>query len=125
MGTKLNWKNLTELHERLLKEGFSNVTPLVIGFSLANGQRRRSQIRFGSFMSFVWSVSEIDSAITSLLIESSSGSVLFKYESAGDATEKVHYGGHDRLFRNWSSMRESDKQTVLRLILSQIEAYAK
>ena len=126
MAIRLNWERVRTVHGRLSAEGFQIDTPITFLIRMRDGQTRKSDIPFKNFLRFFWALTEsTDSWVETLIVQDKGGRVLFRYNHRNSCERQLPQGGNPEIVTNWNSFSQQEKDTYLRLIIAQINAYGQ
>lgn len=119
----INWQKIKKLHADLIKDGWKDEDPLLFIMILKNGQPRKSVILFKDLLNFFWSLTESNKIeIAAMVIQDKEGKILYRHKQV-DGNEEIPIGGNVNIVKNWTAFSDEQKETYLRILISQINSY--
>lgn len=126
MSIRVNWERVRSIHQRLSAEGYEAETPITFLIRLRDGQTRKSDSTFKNFLRFFWVLTESQEArVECLIVQDKGGRVLYRYSYRPDYERQIPQGGNPEIVTNWNTFSPQEKDTYLRLIIAQINAYGQ
>ena len=125
MSLNLDWDKLRIVHKDLeQRDGLSGETDIIFLLVLANGQGKKSVIKFKDFMKFLWSVEENKKLLVrTLVVQDKEGRVLYRHKQRTNGNEEIPDGGHASVIQHWGAYTDNEKDIYLRILMAQIQGY--
>lgn len=125
MSIKLNWEKLCAIHKDLSESSvLTDETKVIFIIVTSNKKSQKNVIKFKDFMGFLWALSENKSQqVTNLVAKDEEGRVLYRHHTLTAGNEEIPIGGNDNVVVHWSALSQPEKDTYIRLLVSQIEGY--
>ena len=125
MAIKINWQKLKEAHKYILERGdITDQTDLSFILIFHNGTAHKTIIKFNEFMNFFWKVSDNDHPrILALIVQDKEGRILYRHREFTNGNEEIPIGGHPDIILCWKNLSKQERESYLRLLISQIQAY--
>lgn len=124
MGLKINWKKLEKLKINLRALGLTDETQLIFIIILKDGTPRKISVLFKNLMQFCWKLAETKDTILTFAIQDSDGRILYRYLQLTN-NEEIPNGGNADVIVRWPKLSREERDTYIRLLVSQINAYEK
>lgn len=119
----INWQKIKKLHADLIKDGWKDEDPLLFIMILKNGSPRKSVILFKDLLNFFWQLTELNKIeIAAMVIQDKEGKILYRHKQI-DGNEEIPIGGNINIVKNWKTFSDEQKETYLRILISQINSY--
>lgn len=126
MSIRLNWERVRGVQGKLAADGFEDSTPVTFLLRMRNGQTSKTDILFKNFLRFFWALSEnTDSVVEHLIVQDKGGRTLYRYTLGNTFERKLPQGGNPEVIAHWNAFTQQEKDTYLRLIIAQINAYGQ
>ena len=125
MSIKLNWEKLCAVHKTLIElPTITDETKIIIIMMLSDHSPRKSVIKFKEFLSFLWHLSENPKhKVIALVAQDEEGRVLYRHKNVTAGNEEVPIGGNEDVVTHWNAFTQLEKDTYIRLLVSQIQVY--
>jgi len=123
---KIDWEKLKSIHQHLVDSQI--IEPdmdVIFAMVLSDGTVKRSAIKFKDFLSFFWSISEKPQFdIVALVAQDKEGRILYRHRQLR-GNEEIPTGGNANVIIHWDALTPEEKETYIRLMVSQINAYER
>lgn len=125
MSIKLDWDKLRKVHKNLSElPTLNNDTNIIFVMIMADQKARKSLVKFKDFMNFMWSLSENpDYQVLTLVVQDEEGRVLYRHKTLTTGNEEVPTGGNVNVLAHWGALTQPEKDTYIRMLEAQIQAY--
>jgi hypothetical protein len=125
MSIKLDWDKLRRVHQHLAAlPTLNNETNIIFVMIMADQKARKSLVKFKDFMNFMWSLSENpDYQVLTLVVQDEEGRVLYRHKTLTSGNEEVPSGGNVNVIAHWGALTQPEKDTYIRMLEAQIQAY--
>lgn len=125
MSMRVDWERLRKVQKNLSElPSLTDETNIVFIIITSDKKARRSLIKFKDFMNFLWAVSENkDYTVATLLVQDEEGRVLYRHKNLNAAFEEIPIGGNTGVVEHWNALSQSERDTYIRILESQIKGY--
>jgi len=121
MTLRFNWKRLTEINRRLVE--FDPKDELSFFIFLKDESIKNLMVHAQDFLPTLWKLGEQKKfKIVGLIVKDPTGQELFRYKKLTRGNEEIPEGGNGDVVLRWNTFSELEKDTYLKLLVSQINA---
>ena len=127
MSMKLNWDKLCKVHKSLQeRQTLNDETTIIFVMITADQRARKAVVKFKEFLNFIWGLSEnIEYNVIALVVQDEEGRVLYHHKSLTAGNEEIPTGGNSNVISHWGALTPEEKETYIRLLESQFQAYER
>jgi len=127
MRIKLDWEKLCAVHKHLLElPTLTDETKIIIIMVMSDYKQKKSVVKFKGFLRFLWSLSEDPRLnVVTLVAQDEEGRILYRHKTMTAGGEEVPIGGNENVVVHWNALTQSEKDTYIRLIVSQINGHER
>jgi hypothetical protein len=127
MSIKLDWEKLCAVHKHLLElPTLTDETKIIIIMVMSDYKQKKSVVKFKDFLRFLWSLSEDPRLnVVTLVAQDEEGRILYRHKTMTAGGEEVPIGGNENVVVHWNALTQSEKDTYIRLIVSQINGHER
>lgn len=125
MSIKLNWEKICAVYKDLSKSSvLTDNTKIIFIMVMDDRTSQKHQVKFKDFMSFLWATSENpNKRVVNFVVKDEEGRILYRYKTLTNGNEEIPIGGNENVVVHWSALNQLEKDTYIRLLVSQIEGY--
>lgn len=125
MTFKIHWDKVKNAHFELMKSyNFTDNNELIFIAILRDGTAQKSIVKFKDFYKFFWKISENTNInVATLVIQDSNDNVIFRHSQENKSHEEIPVGGNTNVVLNWKMLRPEERDTYIKLLISQIQSY--
>ena len=125
MNIRLDWDKLRQIQKDLSElPTLTDETEIIFVMVMSDHKAQKSIVKFKDFMNFLWALSENTSyTVLTLIVQDKEGRVLYRHKTLTAGNEEIPVGGNVHVLTHWGALTQSEKDTYIRLIEAQIQAY--
>jgi len=125
MSIRLDWEKLKQVHNDLNKQShLKKETDLVFIMVLHDGSVRKAIVKFKDFLKFFWNLADNPRIyISALAVQDEDGRTLYRHKILTAGMEEIPNGGNINVIPTWGALNTEEKDTYVKLLISQIESY--
>jgi hypothetical protein len=124
MKVKFNWSRMQELVNSLRQKGLTDDSLIVLHFIVKNSPPRKRVLQLKDLLLTFWRLDGQNiPQLKCLAIQDNRGNTLYRYKMLNQGDEEIPNGGNTRVIANWNNLNKSQKETYLKLLISQFNAH--
>jgi hypothetical protein len=121
MSIKFDWEKIKEIYTLLKERG--DLTEVVFVIIMDDKSVRKAVISLNEFMNALWKISEYQS-VNAIFIQDKEGRVLYRHKEINGGNEEIPPdNGHNNVIISWKNLSLEERDSHLRLLIAQIQAY--
>lgn len=117
---RLNWAKIISVQKDILDiQGDQAAIAISI---IRNGKTKKYLVQSKDIIVFLWQMTENLNA-NALILQDAAGNILYKHSGINGSNEEVQLVNDSNIIDRWKDLKQQEKDILLNLIISQINAY--